>query len=315
MAKLGYPRYTGDESAFAEKLGGEADINAGFTLLSLKYDACGESKSMYGKATVKIKVELFSSQSKKIVYSSTLEGSFATENNMKIEAFDDALFTSALDNMFSDPKYVDVFREGQASAETLAEKIDVANGARIPDAMKKGSKELLNLVVTVNSSLGSGSGFFVGDGGYIVTNYHVVGEAKYVKVKFAGGISTVGDVVRRDPVRDVALVKVNAEPARSISIRRGPAKVGEEVFAIGSPFGEELSGTTTRGIVSADRLIENLRFIQSDVSINPGNSGGPLVDSSGDVVAVAVLKKEDAAGIGMFIPISEALEKLGLNLK
>jgi S1-C subfamily serine protease len=61
--------------------------------------------------------------------------------------------------------------------------------------------------------------------------------------------------------------------------------------------------------------MENLRYIQSDVSINPGNSGGPLVDSAGDVLAMAVLKKENAAGIGMFIPITEALEKLGLNLK
>lgn len=316
MAALGYPKYEGDESAFAEKLGEEADFKAGFTLLAMHYEGCGDPKDMYGKGSVKLKVEMFSSKTKKVVYSATLNGSHASEKSAKMEAFDTVLFTNALNGMFSDPKFVDLFREGgDAGPMAVSDKIDVVNGARITEGMSKGSKELLNLVVTVDASLGSGTGFFVGNGGYILSNYHVVGEAKYVKVKFAGGISTIGEVVRRDPVRDVALIKTNVEPGRSISIRRGPIKVGEEVFAIGSPFGEQLSGTTTRGIISADRILENLRFIQSDVSINPGNSGGPLVDSTGDVLAIAVLKKENAAGIGMFIPITEALEKLGLNLK
>jgi len=316
LATLGYPKYEGEESAFADKLGDEPDFKAGFTLLAMNYEGCGEPKDMHGKGTIKLKVELFSSKTKKVAYSATLNGSYATENSTKMEAFDAALFTNALNGMFSDPKFVDLFREGgEAVSASFNEKIDVANGARIPEGMGKSSKELLNLVVTVDASLGSGSGFFVGNGGYILTNYHVVGEAKYVKVKFAGGISTVGEVVRRDPVRDVALIKTSVEPGRSISIRRGPIKVGEEVYAIGSPFGDQLSGTTTRGIISADRIMEDLRFIQSDVSINPGNSGGPLVDAAGDVLAIAVLKKENAAGIGMFIPITEALEKLGLNLK
>jgi S1-C subfamily serine protease len=316
LAALGYPKYEGNESAFAEKLGDEADFKAGFTLLALKYDACGESKEMYGKGTIKLKVELFSSKTKKVVYSAALNGSHASEKSAKAEAFYAALFGNALDVMFSDPKFVDLFREGgDAASATFNDKIDVVNGSKVADGMSKGSKELLNLVVTVDGSLGSGSGFFIGNGGYILSNYHVVGEAKYVKVKFTGGISTVGEVVRRDPVRDVALIKTNVEPGRSVSVRRGPIKVGEEVYAIGSPFGDQLSGTTTRGIISADRFMENLRYIQSDVSINPGNSGGPLVDSAGDVLAMAVLKKENAAGIGMFIPITEALEKLGLNLK
>ncbi|KQZ30457.1 hypothetical protein ASD58_10625 [Duganella sp. Root1480D1] len=316
LAALGYPKYEGEESAFADKLGDEPDFKAGFTLLALNYQGCGEPKDMHGKGTIKLRVELFSSKTKKVAYSATLNGSHATEDSSKMEAFDAALFTNALNGMFSDPKFVDLFREGgDIAAASFNDKIDVVNGTRITEGMGKSSKELLNLVVTVDASLGSGSGFFVGNGGYILSNYHVVGEAKYVKVKFTGGISTVGEVVRRDPVRDVALIKTNVEPGRSISIRRGPIKVGEEVYAIGSPFGDQLSGTTTRGIISADRILEDLRFIQSDVSINPGNSGGPLVDAAGDVLAIAVLKKENAAGIGMFIPITEALEKLGLNLK
>lgn len=68
-------------------------------------------------------------------------------------------------------------------------------------------------------------------------------------------------------------------------------------------------------IVSAERTVDGLRFIQSDVAINPGNSGGPLLDADGEALAMAVLKKGDAAGIGLFIPISEVLDKLGIKMK
>ncbi|MBY0238464.1 MAG: S1C family serine protease [Burkholderiaceae bacterium] len=315
LEALGFPKYEGDESAFADKLGKEADFKVGFTMLALNYDSCGDNKEMSGKASVKFKVEMFSTKSKKVVYSATLNGSYASEKKIKIEAFDDALFSSALDVMFSDPQYVEIFKDGEPATSLLSEQIEVANGSKIAEGIKKSAKDVLNLVATVESTLGTGSAFFIGNAGYLISNYHVVGEAKFVKVKFANGLSTVGEVVRRDAVRDVALIKTAVEPARSIAVRRSPAKIGEEVYAIGSPFGDQLSGTTTRGIVSADRTIENQRFIQSDVSINPGNSGGPLVDNSGEALAIAVLSRKDAAGIGMFIPIVEALEKLGLTLK
>ena len=314
-AALGFPKYAGDESAFAENLGEEADFKTGFTLLSLQYEICGDSKEVSGKANVKLKVELFSTKTKKVAYSATLNGSFASDKKIKMEVFDDAVFGSALDVMFADPRYVDIFRDGEPVAQAVGERIDVVNGTAIKDGMQKNAKEVLNLVVTVDGSLGSGSGFFIGNGGYIVSNYHVVGEARFVKVKLNGGLSTIGEVVRRDAVRDVALIKTAVEPARSIAVRRSSIKVGDEVYAIGSPFGDQLSGTTTRGIISAERTIENQRFVQSDVSINPGNSGGPLVNAAGEAVAIAVLRKEGAAGIGLFIPIDEALEKLGLTLK
>jgi len=154
----------------------------------------------------------------------------------------------------------------------------------------------------------------VGSDGYIITNYHVVGEARFVKVKLPGGYTIVGDVVRKDSERDVALIKTQSEPPSPFSIRSAQVNVGEEVYAIGSPFGGQLSETLTRGIVSAERNLNDVKYIQSDVSINPGNSGGPLVDANGAVIAMAELKKQNAAGIGLFIPISEVLEKLGLKL-
>jgi S1-C subfamily serine protease len=86
---------------------------------------------------------------------------------------------------------------------------------------------------------------------------------------------------------------------------------GSEVYAIGSPLKEELSGTVTKGIISGYREIVGLKWIQSDVPISPGNSGGPLVDSKGRIVGISTAGYQyggSQVGINLFIPIEEALK-------
>jgi len=243
-----------------------------------------------------------------------LEGKFSSKEKIKSQDFDDALFNSALDVAFSDKAYVDQYRDIVRTVEAT-EKIDVVNGKRLSESIDKNSKALLGSVVTVEGPLGSGSGFYVGYDGYIVTNQHVVGEAKSVRIKFPGGFSISGEVMRTDPMRDVALIKTASATAVQLSIRKTPVKVGEVVFAIGSPFGEQLSGTVPRGIVSAERVINEKNYIQSDAAINQGNSGGPLLDANGEVIAMAQSAISGASGIGMFIPVKEALDSLGMVLK
>jgi S1-C subfamily serine protease len=140
----------------------------------------------------------------------------------------------------------------------------------------------------------------------------VVGGAKFVKIKLAQGHSSVGEVLRIDTVRDVALIKTDLTSVVSLAVRSNAPQVGEEVYAIGSPLGSELSGTLTKGVVSANRTVDNVNYIQSDVSINPGSSGGPLLDSQGQVLGLTQLKA--ANGISLFIPIKEALERLNIKL-
>lgn len=314
-ALLGYPKFDGEESAFSDKLGAEADYKVGITLLAQQYKVCGDNNEWAGEASVRMRVELFSTKLQKIVYSKNTEATFSTSKKMKGEVFDDTLFGNALDQVFSDSKYVRLFSDETAGAAAdFADKLKIKNGAKMAGGVARNSKDILAAVVTVESGMGAGSGFMIGKDGYVISNYHVVGEAKFAKIRFSGGQTVIGTVVRTDPERDVALLKTEAEPARMVSIRTTPLKVGDEVFAMGSPFGEMLSGTMTRGIVSADRTLNGQKFIQSDASVNPGNSGGPLVDALGEIVAIAELKKVDAAGIGLFIPIAEVLEKLGIVL-
>ncbi|MDM9621949.1 serine protease [Rhizobium sp. AC44/96] len=139
---------------------------------------------------------------------------------------------------------------------------------------------------------GHGSGFAISPDGLIVTNNHVVDDAKTVRIKTAEGLTTEGRVLGRDPDTDIALIRANtgvgawARLGDSRRLRRGHVAI-----AIGNPLGFEW--TVTAGIVSAlgrsmrasnGRLIDDV--IQTDAALNPGNSGGPLVSSSGEVIGV-----------------------------
>jgi serine protease Do len=171
-------------------------------------------------------------------------------------------------------------------------------------------------VAIVYAADGQGSGFLVSSDGYVLTNQHVVGGSKYVKLKWAEGAETVGEVVRSDRRRDVALIKTTAPGRSPLALRPGPVQQGETVFAIGTPLDDKLQNTMTKGIVSAERIEDGQRLIQSDAGINHGNSGGPLIDDKGRVIAIAVsglLPGSHQMGLNFFIPIDDALKVLMLT--
>ena len=174
---------------------------------------------------------------------------------------------------------------------------------------------MVKSVAVIFAGDGSGSGFLISDEGYLLTNRHVVGGSKYVKVKWSDGDETLGEVVRSNARRDVALVKVEARGRSALVLRSGPVRQGEPVYAIGSPLGEALQNTMTRGIVSATRVIDGQPIIQSDVAVTHGNSGGPLLDEKGRVIGMTESGMAPAGspiGLNFFIPIDDALRALAL---
>ena len=157
---------------------------------------------------------------------------------------------------------------------------------------------------------GQGSGFIIDSAGYIVTNNHVVDNASKIKVVLRNEKEYDAEIVGRDPVTDIALIKIEAE-GNLPTVPMGSSdslKVGEWVAAIGSPFG--LEHTVTAGIVSAKgRVIGSGPyddFIQTDASINPGNSGGPLINMRGEIVGINTMIIAGGSGIGFAIPIDLA---------
>lgn len=159
---------------------------------------------------------------------------------------------------------------------------------------------------------GSGSGFIVRNDGLIVTNNHVVEDAKDITVVMADETEYKAELVGRDPKTDLAVLKI--EPKGELPVVKlgdsDALRIGEWVLAIGNPFG--LSNTVTAGIVSAKgRTIAGPydNFIQTDASINPGNSGGPLFNQRGEVVGIntAIFSRSGGnIGIGFATPINQA---------
>lgn len=158
----------------------------------------------------------------------------------------------------------------------------------------------------------AGSGVVIDQGGYILTNNHVVGDADNIKVQFLDGKELPAKIVGTDSRSDLAVIRVEAKGYALKTARLGDSEklhVGEWVIAIGNPFG--LDHTVTVGVISAkgrSGIGENRNnyqdFLQTDASINPGNSGGPLVNLAGEVIGIntAILGPGGNIGIGFAVP-------------
>ncbi|MEO6605590.1 MAG: trypsin-like peptidase domain-containing protein, partial [Aeromicrobium sp.] len=174
-------------------------------------------------------------------------------------------------------------------------------------AVEKVAEKVLPSVVQINvkgkSDSGSGTGIIISSDGEILTNNHVVevaGDSGTLTVAFSDGTNTKATIIGTDPLTDLAVIKATGKSGLTPATLGSSAdlKVGQEVVAIGSPFG--LESTVTSGIISAlnrpvtsssasaDNNDQGTTFpaVQTDAAINPGNSGGPLVDLNGNVVAI-----------------------------
>ncbi len=157
-----------------------------------------------------------------------------------------------------------------------------------------------------------GSGFIIDEKGIVVTNNHVIQDAKDIVVQVNGEKKFEAKVIGADPLSDIAVLQIETKE-KFIPVKFGDsdkARIGDWVIAIGNPFG--LGGTVTSGIISArNRSIGLSRYedyIQTDASINQGNSGGPLFDMNGDVIGIntAILGRSGNVGIGFSIPSNSA---------
>lgn len=199
--------------------------------------------------------------------------------------------------------------------------IEYENYESDPDMLEdvKNSVVVIQASGTTGSSIGTGI-IMTGDG-YIVTNYHVIEGAQNIYVRTYGSDKAVkAELVGYKAIDDIAVIKAELTNLRAaVFAKSADCRVGERVFAIGSPEGEDFGWSVTQGIIScSDREIKiydhegilekKMYVIQTDASVNPGNSGGPLVNVRGEVVGIITLKLTDSAGMGFAIPSDGALE-------
>lgn len=179
-------------------------------------------------------------------------------------------------------------------------------------------REVEPSVVTVFAGSGVGSGVVYREDGTLVTNEHVVGDARTVRIGFADGQRVEGQVVAADPATDLAVVRVGRTGLPVARFQTELPQVGELALALGSPLGFE--GTVSAGIISglnreipgsAEQSTALVNLIQTDAPISPGNSGGALVDADGDVVGIneAYLPPSTGAvALGFAIPSATVVD-------
>ncbi len=191
--------------------------------------------------------------------------------------------------------------------------IDVAEKVS-PAVVKISTTQVVSDLFFSYETSGLGSGYLISPNGEIVTNNHVVSDAKKITVTLSDGSEYDATIIGTDPSSDIALIKIDGKDLPNLSFGDSSTlKVGQSVIAIGNPYG--LDHTVTTGVISA--LERSLTFddgttlvgvIQTDAAINPGNSGGPLLTLTGDVIGMNTAIQQSAQGIGFAISSSTIIK-------
>ncbi len=187
---------------------------------------------------------------------------------------------------------------------------------------KKVAPSVVAIITETPYGLGAGSGFFMSEDGYIITNNHVVEGSENITVILHDGAEYTAGVVGADRISDLAVIKINADGFSAAEFGNSDAiEHGDAVAAIGNPLGINLRNTITSGIISGvnrDIIVEDsigditMTVLQTNCAVNPGNSGGPLLNQYGQVIGIISSKimsgtGQSVEGLGFAIPSSTAV--------
>lgn len=351
MESLGYD-VTGDPGRlFDEEDMQRTAYAVGARVVDIKMDMCHEESVLFdydlgviGEASSEIEWTVFDLLHRRSVYKTTTKGYAELDmpNDEGLELLLENSFAAAAHNLGSDKQFFDLVFYGKTPRDepatmtdpeedtvTLFDPQEVVTLPSMPVALtpaKERFEEIVKSAVLIQAGETHGSGFFLTQEGHVLTNAHVVGNAKRVRVVTSGKQEKlIAEVLRKDVLRDVALLKLEKitddfKP-QPLPIRRDKPKVGEEIYAVGSPRLTKLQDTVTHGIISAHRFDrrEKQHYMQADVDIYGGNSGGALLDEHGNVIGLSVLGyivggADTLGGLNWFIPIGDALEELKITM-
>ena len=205
--------------------------------------------------------------------------------------------------------------------DSLADMVENASSAIVGVINYQDAENRFSQEESTHSGSGSGVVYKIdGPYAYIVTNNHVIEGAKKIDISLESGETTTADLVGKDALSDLAVLKIDAKYAETV-LEFGDSdtlRAGDQVTAIGNPLGLDFSGTVTQGIISAvERSISvetsagdwELNVIQTDAAINPGNSGGALLNTAGEVIGINSLKISQGGveGLGFAIPSNDVI--------
>ena len=308
----GVPLFERELSAFESNESMSADYRVGGVLERIAMETCSDGRTRKGSIEIEVKWDIYSTKLQKVVLSKTTLGNFKTDEYGDV-SFDNLAYTSALRRLMQSEEFrtLAARRAPTTTPPPVWPLLHLKSSGGVSGDAQQQAAALAKAVVTIESDLGSGTGFYIADG-YLLTDRHVVGASRYVKVKLANGKQLVGEVLRQDAPRDVALLQTEPAGLPMLHVALADPPVASTVFAVGSPLGDKLAGTFTRGVLSGVRDVAGTRYLQSDVAINHGNSGGPLIDATSHVVGLADLVINQTQGLSFFVPIKDALDRLAV---
>jgi len=181
----------------------------------------------------------------------------------------------------------------------------------VPEGVTSTVAKVKPAVVMVEVEDSMGSGMIIDKSGYILTSNHIVEDVQSAIVILKEGGQFPGEVIGRDELRDLAIIKISASEFDFPVVTLGNSdklENGEEIIAIGYSLGLEGGATISKGIISAFRYSDGMRYIQTDAAINPGNSGGPLINLNAETIGIVTFKfvGEGVEGMGFAIAINDA---------
>jgi serine protease Do len=303
-----------------------AEVLVAAKIINLKSELCipligYRNYDTKGSMWMKVEWQVYSPARKKLIGKIETEGSTEIKKPSDDAAYEllNTSFSVAANNLIASRDFLAMVEKssGLLKAPESGNSFLIENKHINYQTLEAAITAAKKSTVTIRTATSHGSGFAVGDGSYILTNSHVVGEAKNVTVITSGGISINGKVFKVSKERDVALITVEGLRFPPLFINPRIPSPASNVYAVGSPITEQLSGSVTSGIVSGERILDGYLWIQSDTAINPGNSGGPLLDKNGSVVGISTAGIQQAGsqvGLNLFIPIDDALNYIGLKL-
>ncbi|MCQ4163411.1 trypsin-like peptidase domain-containing protein [Tahibacter harae] len=306
-------RFTQAGYSLNDEAGGPAELALDAELVKLKVDTCNVNGERT-RAYLKLRWTLKSGGGEEL-FRGISEGAHDGWNSNDSRSIMKALARAA-DNLLGDRNFIEALDGGPPRAALV--ELDEAVGASFGrgaggGSFRERSTQLLAAAVTVETSRGHGSGVVIDPAGYVLTNAHVVGQDRAVRV-LIDGKSVSGRVVRRHAATDVALIQVTAEGLTPVTVATQEPRPGDPLYVIGTPLSLKLSHTVTQGILSAVRNERGRRLYQTDASINPGNSGGPVFDASGELVALSVAglftPQGSSLNVNYLIPVEQALGAL-----
>ncbi len=210
-------------------------------------------------------------------------------------------------------KVTPVVREDPAPRATPVSSPGVPAAAAEEDTFSRARTSVVTVIAkhSFEKGFATGSGFFIDAQGRVVTNYHVVKQSDYQQILLPGSKQPVdARIISQDKEGDLVLLQAYVTPPVPVAPMLPVStelRMGDTVYALGSPAGPELAVSLSRGIVSTDRprTFGEYSFIQHDAAVNPGNSGGPLLNGRGEVVGMNTAKIKGTEGISFAIPIED----------